>query len=74
MTENTKYGDENSGYSVLAKNMSPKDARQVLQSNINDGIYKSMPKFRRDALTKKMNEEGLILDFDCENIRGLGFH
>lgn len=48
-----KYGDEDLGYLVLTRDMSPEQARIYLESNINDGIYMLMPEQRRLALEKR---------------------
>jgi len=46
------YGDENTGYNILARNMSPEDARRYLDSNVNDGILNVIPE-RKMALEKR---------------------
>lgn len=57
-TENQRlYGDEKLGYSILARDMSPEDAREYLETTINDGIYDKIPTGRRSALLKRMEEE-----------------
>lgn len=50
METQRKYGDENTGYAVLSRDMSPKDAKQYLEANMNDGIYMQMNEQRRIAL------------------------
>lgn len=57
------YGDENTGYKVEAeaRNLTPERARDVLITNIDDGIYEKMPDERRSALVKRAEEGGLSL-------------
>jgi hypothetical protein len=53
MTENIKYGDENLGYKISAKDMSPEDAEHVLNSIQNDGMEMFVPHKRIYALYKR---------------------
>ncbi len=62
--ENTEYkeqkrniqGNENSNYSILVKDMSPKDARMYLKTNKNDEIIMLMPHRRRMELEIRASE------------------
>jgi hypothetical protein len=51
-----QYGDEKTGYVILAGDMAPEDARRVLDENIADGLYELMPVKRRVALLKRASE------------------
>jgi len=55
-TNQTMYGDENSGYNVLARDMTPEEARLYIKHNTNDGILKQMPPERLSALKARSLE------------------
>ena len=56
MEENKIYGDEELGYNLLARDMTPEEAKYCLEVNMNDGIYMQMPHGRRVALHKRAEE------------------
>ena len=58
MTEKL-YGDEESGYKFLARDLTPEQAREILRINLDDGIYMQMPENRRLALHQRLDEGGL---------------
>lgn len=56
MVTQRKYGDENTGYSVLAIDISPEDAKKYLESNNNDDITMHMNPRRTSALIERAKE------------------
>ncbi|HLA23513.1 MAG TPA: hypothetical protein VJZ93_03205 [Candidatus Nanoarchaeia archaeon] len=44
------YGDENLGYSVLARDMTPEEAKRYYESSFVDGVAMQMPRERLDAV------------------------
>lgn len=59
MTKDTIYGDESSRYKVLARDMTPEEARRYLEENANDGILLQMPSERLFALNRRSLDGGL---------------
>ena len=66
MEAQKQYGDEELGYRVLVRDMTPEQARDYLEINIRDGIYMQMPDERRIALHKRMLEGKLKMR--CEEM------
>ena len=51
------YGDEELGYQVLAKDMTPEDVRRYIDENFNDALIERMPHGRLLALIRRAKEE-----------------